>query len=42
LVGAVEATLGAPAIEGYEDQPSGIGARFELELDASAVAKLRR
>jgi hypothetical protein len=37
-----EVTLGAPAIEGYKDEPSRIGILFELDLDASAVAKLRR
>jgi hypothetical protein len=37
-----EAALGAPAIPGYEDQPSSIGAPFELDLDASAVARVRR
>jgi hypothetical protein len=41
LVGVGEAALGAPAIPGHEDQPSGIGARFELDLDASAVARIR-
>jgi hypothetical protein len=42
LVGVVQATFGAPAIAGYEDQPSGIGIRFEFDLDASTIAKLRR